>query len=220
MSLRSYSRFVACTLLITSFIGLSACSNKADNTKKETSVETSTKNDVSIADNAQAALDKANAAVEKVEARAESIDEQLSNFEIKPVDMTELYENQDKYLEWNAKRAGVITTDSGLQYKVLTQGDGPKPTRSSVVSVHYKGTFPDGRKFDASYDRGKPTQFPVTRVIAGWTEALLLMNEGTKLEVVVPSNLAYGERGTPGGPIPPNQLLKFDIELLEADFKK
>ena len=104
-------------------------------------------------------------------------------------------------------------TDSGLQYEVLVQGDGEKPTRASTVRTHYHGTLIDGTVFDSSYNRGQPAEFPVSGVIAGWTEALQLMPVGTKLRLTIPHNLAYGERGA-GGKIAPFSTLVFDVELL------
>ena len=109
---------------------------------------------------------------------------------------------------------GVSVTDSGLQYRVLQEGTGVKPTTSDKVSVHYKGTLTDGTQFDSSYDRGQPATFGVTQVIKGWTEGLQLMAEGSKYEFVIPSELAYGAPGRPG--IPPNSVLIFEVELLEV----
>lgn len=117
------------------------------------------------------------------------------------------------YLADNAKKAGVVTTTSGLQYQVLTQGDGPTPTPNDRVQVHYKGTLIDGTVFDSSYDRGEPIVFPVTGVIAGWVEALQLMQVGSKFELAIPSHLAYGEHGS-GQVIGPNATLVFIVELL------
>lgn len=117
------------------------------------------------------------------------------------------------YLEANSKKDGVITTDSGLQYKSLAKGDGKKPTKSDTVKVHYKGTLIDGTPFDSSYDRGEPAVFPVGGVIAGWTEALQLMNVGDKFELTIPSDLAYGPNGS-GQAIGPNATLVFEVELL------
>ncbi|MCJ8312326.1 MAG: FKBP-type peptidyl-prolyl cis-trans isomerase [Saccharospirillaceae bacterium] len=118
------------------------------------------------------------------------------------------------FLEENAKRDGVIVTDSGLQYEVLTTGEGAIPTASDTVSTHYHGTLINGEVFDSSYDRGQPAEFPVGGVIAGWTEALLLMTTGSKWRLTIPYNLAYGEQGA-GGKIGPFATLIFDIELLE-----
>ena len=106
----------------------------------------------------------------------------------------------------------VITTASGLKYEILESGSGATPGPRDTVSAHYHGTFEDGRVFDSSVERGQPIDLPVNGVIAGWTEALQLMQEGDKWKLYIPSELAYGERGV--GPIPPNATLIFDIELL------
>lgn len=120
-----------------------------------------------------------------------------------------------EFLAENAKKSGVVTTASGLQYKVITEGKGPKPTSSDRVSVHYRGTLIDGTEFDSSYSRNQPTQFGVTQVIKGWTEALMLMPEGSKWELYIPGDLAYGPRGA-GAAIGPNSTLIFEVELLKA----
>lgn len=119
----------------------------------------------------------------------------------------------DAFLAENAKKPGITVTESGLQYEVLVQGEGEKPTRASTVRTHYHGTLIDGTVFDSSYNRGEPAEFPVSGVIAGWTEALQLMPVGTKLRLYIPHNLAYGERGA-GGKIGPFSALIFDVELL------
>jgi len=118
------------------------------------------------------------------------------------------------FLVENAKRDGVTTLASGLQFEVLTAGEGAKPTRESNVRTHYHGTLIDGTVFDSSYDRGQPAEFPVGGVIAGWTEALQLMNAGSKWRLYVPSELAYGAQGV--GSIPPHSTLVFDVELLDV----
>ncbi|HVR28322.1 MAG TPA: FKBP-type peptidyl-prolyl cis-trans isomerase [Thermoanaerobaculia bacterium] len=118
------------------------------------------------------------------------------------------------YLAENAKRPGVKTTASGLQYEILTAGDGPKPAATDRVRVHYKGTLIDGTEFDSSYGRGEPAVFPANRVIAGWTEALQLMTVGSKWKLYIPPALGYGEQGAAGGAIPPNATLVFEVELL------
>jgi len=120
------------------------------------------------------------------------------------------------FLEANAKREGVITTASGLQYEVLKKGEGPKPGLKDKVTTHYHGTLLDGSVFDSSYDRGQPASFPVSGVIAGWTEALQMMPVGSKWRLYVPYDLAYGERGA-GGKIKPYATLIFDVELLSID---
>jgi FKBP-type peptidyl-prolyl cis-trans isomerase FklB len=120
------------------------------------------------------------------------------------------------YLVANAQKAGVTTTASGLQYKALVVGDGAKPTKSDRVKVHYKGTLIDGTVFDSSYDRGEPIVFPVTGVIAGWVEGLQLMTVGSKFELAIPSNLAYGANGS-GPVIGPDAVLVFEVELLDIE---
>lgn len=120
------------------------------------------------------------------------------------------------YLDANAKKEGVKTLPSGLQYQVLKQGTGPKPTASSTVRTHYRGTLIDGKEFDSSYKRGEPAEFPVNGVIRGWTEALQLMPAGSKYKLFIPANLAYGEQAPPGSIIGPNSTLVFEVELLEV----
>ncbi|WP_193163143.1 FKBP-type peptidyl-prolyl cis-trans isomerase [Microbulbifer hainanensis] len=122
------------------------------------------------------------------------------------------------FLEANAKKEGVKTTDSGLQYKVITEGSGDTPSADSVVEVDYKGTLIDGTVFDSSYAKGEPVQFPVNGVIKGWTEALQMMKEGAKWELYIPADLAYGPGGA-GGMIGPNATLIFEVELHKANVK-
>lgn len=120
------------------------------------------------------------------------------------------------FLDANKVKDGVVTTASGLQYEVLTQGAGAKPKATDRVSVHYRGTLIDGTEFDSSYAHGQPAQFQLDAVIPGWTEALQLMPVGSKYRIVLPSNLAYGERGA-GGRIGPNSTLIFEVELLSIE---
>ena len=125
------------------------------------------------------------------------------------------------FLAENAKKEGVKTLPSGLQYKVLKKGKGGKsPKLTDTVVAHYRGTLLDGTEFDSSYRRNEPLELPVGGVIPGWIEALQLMHVGDKWQLFIPSDLAYGPRGTPGGPIPPNSTLIFDIELLGIKGRK
>ena len=120
----------------------------------------------------------------------------------------------EDFLAENAKREGIKVTESGLQYEVLKEGTGEKPSASSKVSVHYHGTLIDGTVFDSSVERGEPTSFGVNQVIKGWTEALQLMPQGSKWNLYIPADLAYGPRGA-GGKIGPYETLIFEVELLE-----
>ena len=158
-------------------------------------------------DQAQAALTQLQTAVKtKEEAAAQKAGE------------TNMKEGQD-FLAENKTKDGVVTLPSGLQYKILTAGTGPKPTASDTVVCNYRGTFIDGTEFDSSYKRNQPATFPVNGVIKGWTEALQLMPVGSKWQLFIPSELAYGSRGA-GGVIGPNKTLVFEVELLSIQPKK
>jgi len=124
----------------------------------------------------------------------------------------------EAFLAANKTKDGVVALPSGLQYKIITAGTGPKPTASDSVVCNYRGTLIDGKEFDSSYKRGQPATFPVSGVIKGWTEALQLMPVGSKWQLFVPSELAYGERGT-GADIGPNATLIFEVELLSIQGK-
>jgi len=121
----------------------------------------------------------------------------------------------EKFLAENGKKEGVKTLPSGLQYKEITPGTGKSPKLTDTVTTHYRGTLIDGKEFDSSYKRGEPATFPVSGVIAGWTEALQLMKEGAKWQIFLPPNLAYGERGA-GRDIGPNATLVFEVELISV----
>ena len=125
----------------------------------------------------------------------------------------------DAFLAENKKKEGVKTTVSGLQYKVIAEGKGGSPKATDKVTVNYRGTLIDGTEFDSSYKRNEPVAFSLNQVIKGWTEGIQLMKEGSKWTFFIPSELAYGERGTPGGPIGPNAVLIFEVELLSVGEK-
>jgi FKBP-type peptidyl-prolyl cis-trans isomerase len=122
----------------------------------------------------------------------------------------------EDYLAENKGKAGVITLPSGLQYKIIQEGTGPKPKETDVVEVHYRGTLIDGTEFDSSYSRGKTETFPLNGVIRGWTEGLQHVNEGSKVIFYIPQELAYGATPRPGGPIEPYMALIFEIELIKV----
>jgi len=124
----------------------------------------------------------------------------------------------EEYLRINGARRGWTTTESGLQYRRIGRAhpEGRQPTATDTVKVHYRGTFVDGRQFDSSYDRNEPAEFPLNRVIRGWTEGVALMREGEKFEFVIPASIGYGERWVGGGELPPNSTLLFTVELLEV----
>ena len=119
-----------------------------------------------------------------------------------------------------AKEAGAVVTPSGLVYKSIKEGSGASPLATDKVKVHYKGMFPDGKEFDSSYKSGGPAEFPLNGVIKCWTEGVQMMKVGGKAKLTCPAAIAYGERGTPGGPIPLNATLQFEVELLGIEGKK
>lgn len=150
---------------------------------------------------------------EEVSAAFEENQKQVAMSNMSPADKENM-EAGEKFLEENAKKEGIKTTDSGLQYEVLKEGEGEQPAATDVVEVHYHGTLIDGTVFDSSVDRGEPTSFPLNRVIPGWTEGVQLMKEGAKYRFYVPQDLAYGERGA-GADIKPFSTLIFEVELLD-----
>jgi FKBP-type peptidyl-prolyl cis-trans isomerase FkpA len=121
---------------------------------------------------------------------------------------------QNAVIDKAATEKGAVKTPSGMVYQSLKDGSGPSPKEADVVRVHYRGTLPDGKEFDSSLARGQPAEFPLNRVIKCWTEGVQKMKVGGKAKLTCPPELAYGERGTPGGPIPPNATLIFEVELL------
>lgn len=122
----------------------------------------------------------------------------------------------EEFLESNRSKDGVQETESGLQYEVIEEGDGASPSEGSTVRVHYEGTLLDGTVFDSSYERDDPVEFPLDQVIPGWTEGVQLMREGGKYRFWIPGDLGYGSNPNPNSPIGPNQLLVFEVELLEV----
>lgn len=157
---------------------------------------------------------------EQMQAAMQQLQEQTADPENdtnqEPNDMSNNKAEGEAFLAQNAQKAGVTTLPSGLQYEVLTEGSGPKPSLKSSVTTHYHGTLINGTVFDSSYQRGQPATFPVNGVIAGWTEALQLMGEGAKYRLYIPSDLAYGKRGA-GRDIPGDTALIFDVELLKVN---
>ena len=129
-------------------------------------------------------------------------------------DAVKIKDEGETFLAENKTKSGVLTTESGLQYQVLTEGKGAKPTAADKVKVHYTGTLLDGTKFDSSVDRGEPAEFGVGQVIKGWTEGLQIMPVGSKYIFWIPAELAYGEQGA-GADIKPGSTLKFEVELLD-----
>jgi len=150
------------------------------------------------------AMEKILAALATIEAQDEEEQKRLAEVNL---------EEGKKYLAKNARRPGVVTTESGLQYEVIVQGSGAQPSATDTVLVHYEGTFVDGTVFDSSFQRGEPAQFPVGAVIQGWIEGIQLMNAGSTYRFVIPSDLAYGPQGARS--IPPDKTLIFNVELLD-----
>lgn len=144
--------------------------------------------------------------------QAEMMEKQMSNAKVQG---DKNKSEGETFLAGNKAKEGVTTLPDGLQYKVLKEGNGPVPKSNQTVTVNYAGTLIDGKEFDSSYKRGEPATFPVSGVIRGWTEALLKMKVGSKWQLWIPSDLAYGERGA-GGVIPPNATLCFEVELLSV----
>ncbi len=158
----------------------------------------------------------------------EDKDVKITNDEAMPIIQTYMMMAQERkadenlvkgqeFLAKNREKSGITTTESGLQYEVMKEGTGPQPTEASTVTVHYHGTLMDGTIFDSSVDRGEPATFPLGNVIPGWTEGLQYMKVGSKFKFYIPSELAYGPNPRPGGPIGPNEMLIFEVELLTVE---
>jgi len=136
--------------------------------------------------------------------------------ELRDAKIAKNLEEGRSFLEENKKKEGVQVTESGLQYEIIEEGEGISPSRTDTVVVHYRGTLIDGTEFDSSYDKGEPITFPLNGVIPGWSEGLQLMKEGANYKLYIPTELGYGVRVRPGGPIEPNMALIFDVELIEV----
>ena len=148
---------------------------------------------------------------QELQAAAEQFQKEMQQKQIQ--DSEQAQASSDNFLAENAKKSGVKTTSSGLQYLTTKEGTGQSPNATSIVKVHYTGKLVDGKVFDSSVERGEPIEFPLNQVIPGWTEGLQLMKEGGKATLYIPSNLGYGPQGVPGT-IPPNSTLIFDVELI------
>lgn len=142
---------------------------------------------------------------------------EMERIEQQEAEASEHIERGQAFLEENLQNEDVFETESGLQYRVLEEGDGESPTATDMVRVHYEGRLLSDEVFDSSYERGQPATFPLNRVIEGWTEGLQLMQEGAKYRFFIPSDLAYGKTPPQGSPIPPGAVLIFDVELLEVN---
>ncbi|WP_427980414.1 FKBP-type peptidyl-prolyl cis-trans isomerase [Agarivorans sp.] len=154
---------------------------------------------------------------EEIQSTLKALDEKLAGLvQAKAeADAAAAKAESEKFLADNAAREGVTVTESGLQFEVLSDAEGDKPSAADTVTVHYKGTLTDGTPFDSSYDRGEPATFPLNRVIPGWTEGVQLMSKGAKYKFFIPSELGYGESGA--GSIPPNSVLVFEVELIDIE---
>jgi len=154
---------------------------------------------------------------EEIQSTLKALDEKLAGLvQAKAeADAASAKAESEKFLADNAAREGVTVTESGLQFEVLSDAEGDKPSAADTVTVHYKGTLTDGTPFDSSYDRGEPATFPLNRVIPGWTEGVQLMSKGAKYKFFIPAELGYGESGA--GSIPPNSVLVFEVELIDIE---
>lgn len=154
---------------------------------------------------------------EETEDEVSEVDQPIASVEEVATEELSNLETGALFIIENSKKEGVITTSSGLQYAILEPGSGEKPLLTDVVTIHYHGTLLDSTVFDSSIDKGEPLSYAVNGFIQGWQEALVMMSIGSKWRLFVPSHLAYGQVGTPGGPIGPDETLIFDIELLSIN---
>lgn len=227
MSLNTQKKNMSLILATLAFAGLSACNKKADLSSDEKKMSYAVgqqigqnlKNTGVELDTAVLAASLKDATQGKSEMKPEEIQQAMmklqENMQKKQVEISDKNKKEGAdFLEKNKSKEGVKVTGTGLQYIVEKEGEGKTPSKTDEVKVHYKGTLISGEQFDSSYDRNEPAEFPVGGVIPGWTEALLMMKEGSKYKLFIPSDLAYGPSGRPG--IPPNSVLLFDVELLEV----
>ncbi|MDB4044498.1 FKBP-type peptidyl-prolyl cis-trans isomerase, partial [Emcibacteraceae bacterium] len=155
---------------------------------------------------------------ERVKSSKEAVEKKMTKQQIAEGQrLSREWFSEMNFLEENKNKDGVIVTASGLQYKVLLEGSGKQPLATDIVTVHYEGTLTNGTVFDSSISRGQPAEFPLNSVITGWTEGVQLMKEGAKYKFFIPSDLAYGKSGTPGGPIGQNEDLIFTVELIRVN---
>lgn len=204
------------TILLTVFL-MAGCSESVESSAESTRSGTD-ENPVAIssADNTESEEPSAGSTQPETDEKPETSSSAAADDARADVEPVEEIDEGKAYLHINAQKSSVKVLESGLQFEILKSGAGKTPGLTSLVVTHYHGTFTNGDVFDSSVERGKPAEFPVNRVIAGWTEALQMMKEGDKWRLVIPPDLAYGEKGAPGGKIPPNTVLIFDVELIKV----
>lgn len=202
-------------LILTLLLAVVGCSQPEEQNAASPE-QPAAENTSSAQNNLEAELKQVEAELAKVESEIQaSVKDAMKEQPTEPEGTEELDPGQ-AYMHINAQKPNVKVTASGLQFEIIESGDGATPGPTARVVTHYEGSFIDGRVFDSSLDRGDPAEFPVNRVIAGWTEALQMMKEGDKWRLVIPPELAYGKRGAGGGRIPPNSVLVFEVELIKV----